>query len=527
MKLSVMKSWIRQVLSALHYLHNEIKFIHQDVRCANIFTTGGGGSGAKVKLGGLELSMLIERTHASEFEATPGYMAPERANAEWDEKVDIYAFGMCVLEMFTFELPYHECQNSLQILSRQMAGIKPPSLQKIKDPEVSAFIERCLEFDPHKRPTALELLNSSFLNVEGEASSASSSSSSSYSGSGSGSGSLPGSGYNSGVTSPLANSMVDLFAPVKLSSAGSASFGGTGNSFQYRSRASPPPSRSSSPPPPSASSASPSLASSSSGSSSASSRTPGSSLIRDQGKLYITPGNNNVNNNSHTSNMNAHVHQQGPSSSHSLKIYHGEYPQRHDAYNHQSLLMDTSEGTHDTSLKCYLPGQYIEGDSECIRLYLSDISSVTQLMEEILEAFGLQPSDLIKVKYKDEESDFVTITKKTQMRELYDHALSLHVYTRESEEQRLRPFLHLGMEERRRCPSNSSSSLKRGNKEAKGGGSGRRVRDRNRDREKEREREREDYGATEEEDGLEEGSSSASGTVSPRSRSGSRKEQPQ
>ena len=45
-------------------------------------------------------------------------MAPELYDEVYDEKVDIYSFGMCVLEMVTGCLPYHECTNAAQIYKK-------------------------------------------------------------------------------------------------------------------------------------------------------------------------------------------------------------------------------------------------------------------------------------------------------------------------------------------------------------------------------------------------------------------------
>lgn len=42
-------------------------------------------------------------------------MAPEMYEEKYDEAVDVYAFGMCMLEMATSEYPYSECQNAAQI----------------------------------------------------------------------------------------------------------------------------------------------------------------------------------------------------------------------------------------------------------------------------------------------------------------------------------------------------------------------------------------------------------------------------
>lgn len=45
-------------------------------------------------------------------------MAPEMYEEKYDESVDVYAFGMCMLEMATSEYPYSECRNAAQIFRR-------------------------------------------------------------------------------------------------------------------------------------------------------------------------------------------------------------------------------------------------------------------------------------------------------------------------------------------------------------------------------------------------------------------------
>lgn len=49
---------------------------------------------------------------------TPEFMAPEVYEEEYNELVDIYAFGMCILEMVTFEYPYSECTHPAQIYKK-------------------------------------------------------------------------------------------------------------------------------------------------------------------------------------------------------------------------------------------------------------------------------------------------------------------------------------------------------------------------------------------------------------------------
>ena len=45
-------------------------------------------------------------------------MAPEMYEEHYDESVDVYAFGMCMLEMATSEYPYKECTNAAQIYKK-------------------------------------------------------------------------------------------------------------------------------------------------------------------------------------------------------------------------------------------------------------------------------------------------------------------------------------------------------------------------------------------------------------------------
>lgn len=45
-------------------------------------------------------------------------MAPELYEEEYNELVDVYSFGMCMLEMVTFEYPYSECKNPAQIFRK-------------------------------------------------------------------------------------------------------------------------------------------------------------------------------------------------------------------------------------------------------------------------------------------------------------------------------------------------------------------------------------------------------------------------
>ena len=111
-----MKNWCRQILKGLNFLHSRTPpIIHRDLKCDNIFITGTNGS---VKIGDLGLATLKNRSFAKSVIGTPEFMAPEMYEEHYDESVDVYAFGMCMLEMATGEYPYSECSGPAQIYKR-------------------------------------------------------------------------------------------------------------------------------------------------------------------------------------------------------------------------------------------------------------------------------------------------------------------------------------------------------------------------------------------------------------------------
>ncbi|KAL0921322.1 hypothetical protein M5K25_008384 [Dendrobium thyrsiflorum] len=199
--LRALKNWSRQILCGLLYLHShDPPIIHRDLKCDNIFVNGNQG---EVKIGDLGLAAILRQCHsAHSVIGTPEFMAPELYEEEYNELVDIYAFGMCLLELVTFEYPYVECTNAAQIFKKVTSitiiqnrpgstcvtgnedddlaievlfsfsvevfqGIKPASLAKVKDPGIRQFIEKCIA-NASERMSAGELLRDPFLQMDSE-----------------------------------------------------------------------------------------------------------------------------------------------------------------------------------------------------------------------------------------------------------------------------------------------------------------------------------------------------------------------
>ncbi|XP_051777360.1 serine/threonine-protein kinase WNK2-like isoform X2 [Erpetoichthys calabaricus] len=160
MKPKVLRSWCRQILKGLYFLHTRTPpIIHRDLKCDNIFITGPTGS---VKIGDLGLATLKRASFAKSVIGTPEFMAPEMYEEHYDESVDVYAFGMCMLEMATSEYPYSECQNAAQIYRKVTSGVKPASYNKVSDPEVKEIIGDCICQNKEERYVIKDLLNHGF-----------------------------------------------------------------------------------------------------------------------------------------------------------------------------------------------------------------------------------------------------------------------------------------------------------------------------------------------------------------------------
>lgn len=161
----IVKRWSRQILKGLVYLHSyDPPIIHRDIKCDNIFINGAHG---EVKIGDMGTAkMRLGKKYT--VIGTPEFMAPEMYEEKgYNEKVDIYAFGMCLLEMVTGDYPYSECDNAAQVYKKVSQGSKPNCINSVQDPDVLSLIDSCLDSED-MRPSAQELLEHSFLAVDPE-----------------------------------------------------------------------------------------------------------------------------------------------------------------------------------------------------------------------------------------------------------------------------------------------------------------------------------------------------------------------
>lgn len=152
----VIAGWCRMTLEGLHYLHTRRPpVIHRDLKCDNLLINGHTG---EIRIGDFGLSSVLRQAAPQSVIGTPAFMAPEVfAEEPLTEKVDIYAFGMCVLEMATGRYPYEECESPVRVWRQVSSGIPPAALAGLPKRELREFIELCL-LPQERRPSAEDLL---------------------------------------------------------------------------------------------------------------------------------------------------------------------------------------------------------------------------------------------------------------------------------------------------------------------------------------------------------------------------------
>lgn len=158
-KLRIIKKWTKQILYGIKFLHDN-DIIHRDIKCDNIFINGSTGN---IIIGDFGLAKNMENNITKTILGTPEFMAPEIYNECYDKRIDIYSFGMALLEITSGKTPYSECDTIPKIWKKVINGIKPKIISRIKHKKLKDIIEKCI-CNNLNRITIDELLQNEFLN---------------------------------------------------------------------------------------------------------------------------------------------------------------------------------------------------------------------------------------------------------------------------------------------------------------------------------------------------------------------------
>ncbi|XP_035214678.1 nuclear receptor-binding protein-like [Stegodyphus dumicola] len=148
------KRWCSQILSALSYLHScAPPILHGNLTCDTIFIQHNG----LIKIGSVAPDAIHHHVKTCREDLmNMHFIAPEYGIKTFSmvtPAVDIYAFGMCALEMAALEISGNgECGSQVteDVVNRTIEALENP-LQK-------DFIKQCLRKSASERPSARKLL---------------------------------------------------------------------------------------------------------------------------------------------------------------------------------------------------------------------------------------------------------------------------------------------------------------------------------------------------------------------------------
>ena len=142
----------RQLCLGLHAAH-EKGVLHRDLKPANIMIDGRG----KLLITDFGLAEIADDVRDDDIRSgTPAYMSPEQlAGREVTQRSDIYSLGIILHEIYTGK-PVWEARSMADLLEQRKSGPRPTPSSHLSDldPLVDRVIERCLDPNPNKRPSA-------------------------------------------------------------------------------------------------------------------------------------------------------------------------------------------------------------------------------------------------------------------------------------------------------------------------------------------------------------------------------------
>jgi len=143
---------IKQVVTGMRYLHEEVKLVHRDFNPYNVMLTRDN----VVKIVDLDFAYPIGSDARGLYRrsGTLGYMAPEQVKGLMlDERVDVYSFGASLYEIFVGVNPFRDRSSGDERLREERTRAKhlqvavrgPSTLNSSVPPEFDEIVLKCLQ----------------------------------------------------------------------------------------------------------------------------------------------------------------------------------------------------------------------------------------------------------------------------------------------------------------------------------------------------------------------------------------------
>lgn len=153
------------IAEGLTYLHSlSPKIVHRDLKSKNVLLNG--EMVAKLADFGISRERHIEETHMTAGIGTSFWIAPEvLLGKDYDERADIFSFGVVLSEIDTDDYPYWNASNpnvgnkaqENMILQMVASGAMRPSFSETCPQAILELADLCLHVEPANRPTAAEV----------------------------------------------------------------------------------------------------------------------------------------------------------------------------------------------------------------------------------------------------------------------------------------------------------------------------------------------------------------------------------
>ena len=145
----------KQLIHTMAYIHSR-GYVHRDLKTQNILLD----KNLDMKLCDFGLTKLKSELNSGsgQFAGTPCYMAPELFDRKfYDDKIDVFAFGTVVWEIYTQKIPYFNCE-ALEIKQKVTKG-EELICSSIVPKQIASLIEKCRRVKPSERPSFKEMEN--------------------------------------------------------------------------------------------------------------------------------------------------------------------------------------------------------------------------------------------------------------------------------------------------------------------------------------------------------------------------------